>query len=58
MTAFPLPVHHTLSGANAPAGSSGTPVRLAVHEAGGVGMILYNNTDSDNLFSVQYLTPA
>lgn len=34
MTAFPLPVHHTLSGANAPAGSSGTPVRLAVHEAG------------------------
>ncbi len=34
MTAFPLPVHHTLSGANAPATGSSTPIRLAVHEAG------------------------
>jgi pimeloyl-ACP methyl ester carboxylesterase len=35
MTSFPPAVHHTLSGANAPDGSSGgEPIRLAVHELG------------------------
>ncbi len=31
---------------------------LAVFEAGGAGMILYNNTDSDNLFSDTHWIPA
>ena len=31
---------------------------LAVFEAGGAGMILYNNTDSDNLFSDNHWLPA
>ena len=31
---------------------------LAVFEAGGAGMILYNNTDSDNLFSDSHWLPA
>ncbi len=31
---------------------------LAVFEAGGAGMILYNNTDSDNLFSDTHWLPA
>ncbi len=31
---------------------------LAVSEAGGAGMILYNNTDSDNLFSDSHWLPA
>src|SRR5690606_8651024 len=31
---------------------------LAVHEAGGVGMILYNNTDSDNLFTDTHWVPS
>jgi pimeloyl-ACP methyl ester carboxylesterase len=34
MVAFPLPVHHTLSGRNAPRPQDGPPIRLAVHEAG------------------------
>ncbi len=34
MTSFPLPVHHTLSGSNQPAGSPKTPIRMSVHEAG------------------------
>lgn len=34
MIAFPLPVQHTLSGANAPGGVVGGPIRMAVHEAG------------------------
>ncbi len=33
MIDFPLPVHHTLSGANAPDGAN-TQIRMAVHEAG------------------------
>jgi subtilisin family serine protease len=31
---------------------------LAVKEAGGVGMVLYNNTDSDNLFSDNHWVPS
>ncbi len=34
MTGFPLPVHHTLSGANAPEGANATTIRMSVHEAG------------------------
>jgi pimeloyl-ACP methyl ester carboxylesterase len=34
MAAFPLAVHHTLSGANTPAEPDVGPIRLAVHEAG------------------------
>ena len=34
MTSFPLPVHHTLSGANQPEGSATVPMRMSIHEAG------------------------
>lgn len=37
MSAFPLPVQHTLGGRNAPDEPSVGPIRLAVHEAGNGG---------------------
>ena len=37
MAAFPLAVHHTLSGANTPDEPEVGPIRLAVHEAGNGG---------------------
>ena len=40
MTAFPLPVHHTLSGANTPDEPDVGPIRMSVHEAGnGAGRV-------------------